>query len=161
MDVKVTDLRPFPGNARRGNVGMIMQSLAELGQYRPIVVNKRDQTILAGNHTWEAAKQLGWDKIAVQYVDVDDQMAVKINLADNRANDLAEYDDDALTELLRSVEELAGTGFTDDDLAAMISDAEADFDPVEDTNRVDVSAERTCPACGHHWREGVNGQVIE
>lgn len=105
-----------------------MESLRELGQYRPIIVNKRDKTILAGNHTWEAAKRLGWKTIKIEYVDADEQMARKINLVDNRSNDVATYDDEALAALLQEVEELAGTGFSDDDLAKLLA-TDADLDP--------------------------------
>jgi DNA modification methylase len=117
---RVDDLRPFPGNARRGDVDMIKESLRTLGQYRPIVVNQRDNVILAGNHTWQAAKALGWSEIAVSFVDVDDQAARKINLIDNRSNDIATYDDAQLVALLKEVEDLAGTGFTDADLRKLI-----------------------------------------
>jgi ParB-like chromosome segregation protein Spo0J len=68
-------------------------------QYRPIVVQKSTNKILAGNHTWLAAQSLGWEEIAVVYVDVDDVAAKRIVLADNRTNDLADYDGQILAEL--------------------------------------------------------------
>jgi hypothetical protein len=62
--VDVDDLRPFPGNARRGDVGAIKTSLQTVGQYKPIVVNYATSgklgagTILAGNHTHQAHVEL-------------------------------------------------------------------------------------------------------
>ena len=55
---KIKSLRPYPDNPRISNLDLIKESLSEHGQYRPITVNK-DNTILAGNHTWEAMKELG------------------------------------------------------------------------------------------------------
>jgi hypothetical protein len=115
--VPVDDLKPFGMNPRQGDVGAISISLEANGQYRPIVVNRRDNTILAGNHTWHAAKSLGWATIDVGYVDVDDETAARIVLVDNRTNDLADYDRNILADLLSTVFEesgpdgLVGTGF--------------------------------------------------
>lgn len=114
--VEITSLKPYPKNPRRGDVDEIAQSLKVNGQYKPIVVNRRDQTILAGNHTWRAARSLGWTHIAVSYVDVDDYGAQKIVLADNRTSDMSSYDDTKLLELLESLPTLDGTGFKAVDL---------------------------------------------
>src|SRR5215210_3891610 len=62
--VSVADLRPYPANPRRGNVEAIKASLRAHGQYRPIVVNRPTMQVLAGNHTLEAVRQLGWKEIA-------------------------------------------------------------------------------------------------
>ena len=114
--VEITTLKPYPKNPRRGDVEEIAQSLKVNGQYKPIVVNRRDQTILAGNHTWRAARSLGWTHIAISYVDVDDYGAQKIVLADNRTSDMSSYDDTKLLELLESLPTLDGTGFKPVDL---------------------------------------------
>lgn len=114
--VSLTSLKPYPKNARIGDVDAIAKSLEVNGQYRPIVVNKNTNEILAGNHTWKAAKQLGWKKIAVSFVDVTDREAQRIVLADNRTHDLGMYDNDMLAELLRSLPDLEGTGYTEWDI---------------------------------------------
>lgn len=114
--VEITNLKPYPRNPRRGDVEEIAKSLRTNGQYKPIVVNRRDQTILAGNHTWRAARSLGWTHIAVTYVDVDDYGAQKIVLADNRTSDMSSYDDSKLLDLLESLPTLDGTGFKQVDL---------------------------------------------
>src|SRR5436190_1764615 len=98
--VKLSGLRPYDRNPRRGDVQAIKESLLENGQYRPIVVNRPTMEVLAGNHTLRAARELGWREIAVTYVDVDPERARRIVLADNRTNDLAGYDAAKLVELL-------------------------------------------------------------
>ncbi|MDK7111365.1 ParB N-terminal domain-containing protein, partial [Corynebacterium amycolatum] len=76
-------LQAYHRNPRRGNVTKIAESLKIRGQYRPIVVNKgtytdRENEILAGNHTWQAAKKLHWDTIQIVTVDVDADQAAQI-----------------------------------------------------------------------------------
>jgi DNA modification methylase len=120
--VPVDTLKCYPGNPRRGNLAAIKESLQTNGQYRPIVVNRRTNEVLAGNHTLRAARELGWAEIAASFVDVDEEAAARIVLVDNRTNDLAGYDSEALAELLGELPELAGTGYDRDDLDALLAE---------------------------------------
>ena len=120
---KIKSLRPYPDNPRISNLDLIKESLSEHGQYRPITVNK-DNTILAGNHTWEAMKELGHEYIYINRVDVDDETARRIVLVDNRLNDLSNYDKDKMTKLLNyfmEIGQLEGTGFSPDDVDDILS----------------------------------------
>lgn len=127
LTVPIADLVPYERNPRRGSVETIRESLRTHGQYRPIVVNHGTHTgraneILAGNHTWQAAKDEGWSEIAATYVDVDEETAKKIVVMDNRAADKARNDADALAALLGELGDLTGTGYTDDDLAKLLGE---------------------------------------
>lgn len=128
--VPIDDLKPHPKNVRQGDIGAISESLKSHGQYRAIVAQRNTQHILAGNHTWKAAKALGWKEIAVHYLDCDDDTALRILVADNRANDLATYDDTALAELLKEIDAtelgLDGTLFDGDALDQLVFDLNAD-----------------------------------
>ena len=123
--VKIDHLEPHPQNVRQGDVGAISESLRIHGQYKPIVVQKSTNRILAGNHTWKAAKSLGWSDIAVTLVDVSDEQALRILLMDNRTTELATNDNEALASLLESLasseESLEGTGYELDDLDDLLS----------------------------------------
>lgn len=169
LRVKLSTLKPYKDNPRQGDIGAVVTSLEANGQYRPIVVNKRKGTklgggtILAGNHTFAAAKQLGWDQIAATFVDVDDKTAMRIVLIDNRASDLASYDDAGLAGLLKQiaetdgVEALTGTGFDGDDLDGLLKDLEIpEFVPTYEDHLSDRSrdgkAEVTCPECDHTFQ---------
>lgn len=119
------ELAPFHKNPRRGDVDLIAQSLEANGQYRPLVVNKGTKTkrpneILAGNHTYAALRQLGRTTGAVSFVDVDDQQAARIVVVDNRASDKAKNDDDVLKDLLADLDDLAGSGYTDEEFAKLV-----------------------------------------
>jgi len=121
-NVDINSVFPYPMNARQGDIGVIAESLKENGQFRPIVVNKLDNSILVGNHTWKAAKMLGWKEIAVTFVDLDEAAAAKIVLVDNKTADLATYDHVELAEMLRSMSSFDGTGYSGDDVDDLISD---------------------------------------
>lgn len=115
-EVPVSELVPHPANPRRGSVDLIKQSLKANGQYKPLVVQRGTNHVLAGNHTLAAAEGLEWETISVVYVDVDDEQALKILLADNRTSDKSRYDDSALLEALEALNgDFAGTGWTIDD----------------------------------------------
>jgi ParB-like chromosome segregation protein Spo0J len=104
MTVDIDSVLPHEKNVRQGDIGAISESLQAHGQYRPIVVDKRTNKILAGNHTWKAAKSLGWQEIKIGFVETkDDDEALRILLADNKANDLASYNDGDLVDLLKEL----------------------------------------------------------
>lgn len=114
--VALSKLKPYPKNPRRGDLHVLIESLSTHGQYKPIVVQSSTNYIIAGNHTYKAAKQLGWKTIGVTYIDCDESTATRIMLADNRIADLASYDEIGLYELLDAMPDLQGTGFTQTDI---------------------------------------------
>lgn len=120
----ITEFKTHPRNVRQGDVGAITESLNAHGQYRAIVVQKSTGYVLAGNHTLLAAKSLRWTEIAATFVDCDDDQALRILLVDNRANDLAMYDDHGLAEVLKELASSAlgfdGSLFNGDDLDDLI-----------------------------------------
>lgn len=161
--VPLDQLTPHPRNARQGSVPLIVESLRRNGQYRALVVNQGTRTgrpmeILAGHHVARAAAELGWTEIAVQLVDVDDEAAGRILLADNRLSDLAGYDERLLAELLTDMPDLDGTGYDPADVELILSRVNADMDvfpdydgsaDTDDKNR--SGREIACPNCGHTW----------
>lgn len=125
LAVPVDSLEGLPGNPRRGNVDAVAASLDRFGQRKPIVVRASDRTIIAGNHTWQAARQLGWSEIAAVLVDDDQATAQAFALADNRTSELGDYDEELLLNLIRQVGEadpslLLDTGWSDDAVADLV-----------------------------------------
>ena len=148
--VDIRTLKPYQRNPRNGDIDAIAESLKINGQYRPIVVRKVTNEILAGNHTYMAVMGLSWTHIAVTFIECNDEAAARIVLVDNHTNDLAKYDDGLLASLLVDVKQetgsLAGTGYSQrelDKLLARISHVddekpEVEFSPMlyEETNYV-------------------------
>ena len=129
LQVPIDDVHQLPGNPRRGDVDAVAASLQRFGQRKPIVA-RADGTITAGNHTWQAAKQLGWDSIAVVRIDDDDATASAFALADNRTAELGSYDDALLLDLIQSIDDkdlLADTGWSDEAVADLLAQIGSDL----------------------------------
>jgi ParB-like nuclease domain len=140
--VPVDSIKTYPNNPRRGNVNLIKESLEAFGQYKPITVNLATNHILVGNHTYQAALELGWKEIAVTYVNVDEKTAAKIVLIDNRATDLGKYDNEALLELLETLNDLEHTGYTDDQFDDVLARIEEEKTPTFAENPMSDYSER-------------------
>jgi hypothetical protein len=132
-EIRLNDLERFPGNARRGNTAEIRKSIRRHGQYRAIVVRSHDgqMTILAGNHTRDALEAEGHETARCEVIECSDDEARRINAADNRLGELPDpetgerYDDEALADLLASFDgDFDGTGWTEDDLDALLGENE-------------------------------------
>lgn len=113
----IDSLELLDGNPRIGDVDAVAASLRRFGQRKPIVARRSDRQIIAGNHTYKAACQLGWAEIAVVLVDDDDATAKAFALADNRTAELGGYDDANLAAMIAEVGEfdaalLADTGWS-------------------------------------------------
>ena len=125
--VPLGELRPDPANARthsERNLEAIQGSLARFGQQKPIVVDA-DGVIRAGNGTYQAAKALGWRALAVVRTHLEGLEAAAFSIADNRTSDLSEFDDPSLAQLLaelRAEDALAGVGFEEDEIDALLAE---------------------------------------
>lgn len=130
-DFPVADIALLPGNPRQGDIGAVAESMRVNGVYQPIIINRGTHTgrpyeVIAGNHRAQAAQSLGHETIPAVLLDVDDDAAKRIALADNRTSDLATYDTEALLAMLRSLDDLAGTGYDPDDLDDLLADLTPD-----------------------------------
>lgn len=123
--VPLTDLEPFPGNPRRGDVEQLRGSLRRFGQVLPALADPElaeggRVRIVARHHLALAAEAEGWTHIAVvRHRFADEEEARAYLIADNRLGQLGGYDDAELAEhlrLLRELDMLAGTGYSDDDV---------------------------------------------
>lgn len=130
---KLSELIHYPGNARRGDVQAIRESLRINGQYRPLLVQASTGYVLTGNHTLDGMLAEEWTEADATYLDVDDDAARRIVLADNRTSDLGGYDERALLTLLREVgEDLTGTGFDADDFDDLLASIQESTPPDPD-----------------------------
>jgi ParB-like chromosome segregation protein Spo0J len=124
--VKLSDLRRFPGNARKHADAEIRASLRRLGQYRPLVVRVTGdglKTILAGNGTADALVAEGFEDARCELLTCSDDEARRINVADNQISDKAKNDNDLLADLLRSMEgDYEGLGFSDQEVAVVLGE---------------------------------------
>jgi hypothetical protein len=105
-------------------------------------VQRSTNYIVKGNHTWKAAKKLGWENIDVLVLDMDDATARAYLIADNATADRATYDESALLEVLKtSLSNLEGTGFTEDDFETLSEKVHAVPEPDAPRPRVEIEIE--------------------
>lgn len=87
------------------NLEAIAKSLDTYGQRRPIVVNRTNNKIEAGNGTCRAAKQiLGWDEIAAIFVDDDPDTEIGFAIADNRTAQLSKWNWEVLGDIFKNID---------------------------------------------------------
>jgi hypothetical protein len=125
--VAIDSLTPHPRNARLGDVVAISESIVHNGFYGAVIVQKSSGHIIVGNHRWQAAKGTGADKIPCIMIDVTDEDAERIMLADNRTAELGGFDEAQLRDVLDGLAEtslgLAGTGYRQEDIDALLAGA--------------------------------------
>ena len=95
LAVSMEELTADPQNARthdEPNIAAIAASLKRFGQLKPIVVNRLNSQVVAGNGTLAAAEQLGWKHLAVVWVEQDESGQRAYSIADNRTAELACWD---------------------------------------------------------------------
>lgn len=119
-NVEPKALREHPRNPNRGDLDAIEDSVRHNGFYGALVAQRSTGYILSGNHRWKVAQRLGLATVPVIYIDVDDDRALRILLADNRTSELAHRDPTTLLELLDELDAtkdgLAGLAYTLDDM---------------------------------------------
>jgi DNA modification methylase len=120
--VPVGALQPNEWNANQGDLGSIIESVQVNQFYGAILAQKSTGRIIAGEHRWRAAQSEGLQTVPVIYLDVDDEAAKRIMLADNRTSRLGMDDPAALAELLQGMPSLEGTGFDSDALQELLED---------------------------------------
>ncbi|MFI6497162.1 ParB/RepB/Spo0J family partition protein [Nonomuraea typhae] len=141
--VPVGDLESHPDNPHRGDVDVIARSIEKNGFYGTVLVQANRMRIIAGEHRWRGAKANGLEQVPALVIDVDDDTATRIMLADNRTAEFGGYDDQLLAELLSDLDDLDGTGWSDNDLNDLLADANSgiaiicDLPAVERTVEVD------------------------
>lgn len=104
------------------------ESIKRFGFAAPILARSEDCEIIAGHTRAQAAKLLGLPKVPVRFLDLDPADAHLLALADNRLNELGEWDESKLAELLGELR-LQGNdsalvaGWSDDELDKLLGTA--------------------------------------
>lgn len=160
--VPTAKLRLDPTNVRRHderNIAAIRVSLEEFGQVRALIV--RGSTVVAGNGTLQAARELGWEHIAVSRVPKGWSLAKAraYAIADNRTAELSPgwHDAELLAMLLELAEEpdlLLATGFEDAEVKALLKRVEFDARVQPDEDEVPPLPAKPTTRLGDMWALG-------
>ena len=119
--VAVVDPNPWQPRSVLGDAELaeLAESLREHGLVQPIVVRARGDRyqLIAGQRRLAAARRLGWEKVAVRVLDVDDRQMAEIAIVEN----LQRRDLDALEKAASFKQYLATWGCTQEELAKRLS----------------------------------------
>lgn len=144
QDLAISELSQHPENANNGDLDAIEESIKVNGFYAPIAVQESTGYVIAGNHRLLAAMKLGMKTIPGIVLNIDDNEARRIMVADNRITRLGFVDEGAeanLLELLYATDEgLAGTGYDHDDYEKLMT---LMGDPLTDEDFVDPAESDT------------------
>lgn len=157
--VNIEDLKHDKENVRKHNVKnirAIQNSLEAFGQQKPIVIDK-DNVVVAGNGTLEAARNLGWKKLQCVVSDLTPKNLEAFAIADNRTAELAEWNVELLNAKLVKLSEI---GFEVETIGFTIKDIEvighgrhtSDVEGAKEISEEDFQEfEHTCPKCGFEF----------
>lgn len=103
--VKLSEIFPYYDNPRDNTnaVEPTKESIKRFGFVKPILVDKAG-VIIVGHTRYVAAYQLGMEFVPVVYSDMDDEMAKKYRILDNKLAEKSSFDEDQLLEELRNME---------------------------------------------------------
>lgn len=112
-DVSIIDIKPYQNNPRKNKnaIDAVAASIKEFGFKVPIVLDK-DNVIVTGHTRFEASKKLGLSTApCIIATDLSEEQVRAYRLADNKTNELAEWDFDLLNQELETIINIDMTGF--------------------------------------------------
>lgn len=126
--VPIAHLKGWKDNPRKNDqaVQPLMDSIKRFGFAAPVVARKADKMIIAGHTRVKAALELRLTDIPVRYLDISEEDAKLLALADNKLGEIAKWDEAKLSAVLRELDEagadLEGLGWIHDEVDELIED---------------------------------------
>lgn len=136
QQISIKKIKPYGKNPRKNDAAVekVANSIREFGFQQPIVVDK-DMVVIVGHTRLKAAQSLEMDKVPVVIADnLTDEQARAYRLADNKTNELAEWDLELLNEEIAALED----SFNMDDFGFDMSEFEVDMEFTGETDPDDV-----------------------
>ena len=158
IELPLGQIIPYARNPRRNEkaIATVAASIAEFGWRQPIVVDE-GMVILAGHTRLAASQQLGLETAPVHVAKgLSEAQARAFRIMDNRSGENAEWDNELLGlelgDLLDAEFDLGLTGFTDEELNALINGlAEDGTGPQEGEDDVPETPENPVSRPGDLW----------
>ena len=125
----------------------LKNSIEHFGYIDPVIVNKRNMTVVGGHQRLKVLKDLGYKDIEVVYVDLSDTEEKALNIALNKIS--GDWDAEKLEDLLRDISldtdfDLELTGFDLPEVDTLFSGSMEDLQAsLDDYTRELTSAEQS------------------
>ena len=160
VDLPLEQIIPYARNPRRNEqaIATVAASIQEFGWRQPIVVDEA-MVVLAGHTRLEAARKLGFKTAPVHVAKgLTASQARAFRIMDNRSGENAEWDKDLLNlelaDLLEAEFDLGLTGFTEDEVNALMSSLDAGTGPQEGEDEIPETPEEPISRPGDLWLLG-------
>lgn len=119
----IDSIAPRDDNYNKGDAEAIGESIDANGFYGKVLVQKSTRRIIVGAHRWADMKAKGETEIPITLLDVDDDRATAIMIADNETRRNAERNENRLADLLARLPSHRGLGIRPPDVSALIARA--------------------------------------
>ena len=154
LNIKVEDIKPYEQNPRINDhaVEKVANSIKEFGIKQPLVVDENN-VLIVGHTRLKAMQQLGIKEApCIVASDLTPEKAKAYRLADNKTNELAEWDDELLKIELEDIEGF--TGFDEIELEGLFGEIDIDsfFEESEEKPKEDMEKEIQCPHCNMYFK---------
>lgn len=115
----------------------LKNSVEHFGYVEPVIVNKRNMTVVGGHQRLKVLKDLGYKEIEVVYVDLNDTDEKALNIALNKIS--GDWDAEKLEDLLREISldtefNVELTGFDLDEIETMFSGSNKELEEADKQN---------------------------
>lgn len=103
--IPLTELTEWPDNPRVNDhaVDRVAKSIKDFGFASPIVVRSSNRMIIAGHTRFKASKKLGLDFVPCIFMDLNEEEARLLALADNKLGELADWHEGSLRQILDDI----------------------------------------------------------
>jgi len=159
--VKITELKPHQKNPRQhpdSAIAKLTRSIQEFGWTNPVLVSK-DGVVLAGHARLKAAEKAGITEVPVIYLDLEGAKADAYLIADNKTQDLTDWDLPLLKDLLQELDtgefDLTVTGFNEDEIEGLMTQFHVPEEGLTDDDEIPENVESVCKP-GDLWQLGAH-----
>lgn len=149
---KIADIRPAPYNPRKtlkpgdDEWEALSRSLERFGLVEPLIINEATGLLVSGHQRLNVLKAQGVKEVEAVVVDLDEDREKLLNIALNKIE--GDWDYEKLKALFEEIadEDVAYTGFSEDELDALFDEAlkETDEKTVEGGGGLDREAGASC-----------------
>ena len=142
--VDISTLKPWDLNPRYNDdsVDRVAISIQRFGFSSPIIARKEDSMIIAGHTRYKASLKLGLTKVPVRFMDLSPTEAQLLAIADNKIQELSDWNEDELRDLLKDLDDkdVFQIGFSDEEFQDLlhppdtydfVTDVELDDDEID------------------------------
>lgn len=131
--LEIEKIFPYINNPRKNkDIDKIASSILEFGFQQPIVIDKNN-VIIVGHSRYEASKKLGLNKVPVLKADLSEAQSKAYRIADNKLNELSDWDNELLSLELKELDNLDYDkdilGFNENDYNFILKEIEPVFQP--------------------------------